>query len=498
MFKISFLLIIIFSFTTLLAKTELAPNASFHPPFIPYGALKRNVGCAAAGDCQFRVHFYPYCYGTNLRLARKPLRADSTVTAQLNISESSRSRGVSTYYITFPANLTYGSKTAVECPITHGSGSIRYITCTPPGKTVDSTYVIDDWLKTMSHPRAHYRYYKYFLTLLFARTSDPSLPPSQKEISCIYIPNANKTDLLETKVNCLFPNDFTDYTNQVTIQDASKNVISQADITFTAKKNYFMFQFNKGLPQIPIVDVKGGEIVKPTFIPDADLSFTQVGGSQAGYSEAGTNELQWVEEANYFDEGAGYKDLVLVYKFPGQNGFCGGFYSPLMVFFDGKYPTFSGGGNFPLYEGVPFIFWPKENEPGYFLVLKKDDKDISVTSRDQFFGDDKDYENGFIKLAEYDENGDRKIDEKDPVFNKLLLWNDKNANSHAEKNELFSLKQLKITSLSLEYDKSTPLSIEGRAYLRERAAVLYKDKKGKDKKAEIIDVWLAPYPLSPK
>ena len=70
----------------------------------------------------------------------------------------------------------------------------------------------------------------------------------------------------------------------------------------------------------------------------------------------------------------------------------------------------------------------------------------------QLFGNVDGYANGFEMLRVYDSNGDGVIDENDDIFDKLMLWMEKNENGICDAGETMTLREAGVKSISLGYE----------------------------------------------
>ena len=173
---------------------------------------------------------------------------------------------------------------------------------------------------------------------------------------------------------------------------------------------------------------------------------------------------------------------------PGQVGFCDGYYSPLMVFFDGKRPQFTAEVDFPL-SPMSKSYWPEKGSSGAFIAYDENN-DGKITTANELFGNSAGVNNGFEALRRFDSNSDGVIDEKDKEFKKLVLWADKNGDGVSTPNELKPLYK-KIKSISLKYDGSTTYAVGERAEARQMSTFKY-IHKGKTKDGVVVDYWFAP------
>jgi hypothetical protein len=77
--------------------------------------------------------------------------------------------------------------------------------------------------------------------------------------------------------------------------------------------------------------------------------------------------------------------------------------------------------------------------------------------------------NGFLALAEYDKimnggNNDGKINHNDLVFDRLKLWQDLNHDGISESCELFTLPQLGLRRIDLDYRQSVRVDAHGNQF----------------------------------
>jgi len=72
--------------------------------------------------------------------------------------------------------------------------------------------------------------------------------------------------------------------------------------------------------------------------------------------------------------------------------------------------------------------------------------------------------NGFVALAEFDDNHDGIIDERDAVWNRLLLWRDLNHDGISQPNELAPVVGSGLTAISLDYHYTGRRDVSGNTF----------------------------------
>lgn len=150
-------------------------------------------------------------------------------------------------------------------------------------------------------------------------------------------------------------------------------------------------------------------------------------------------------------------------------------------------------------DGNPIpIGWTDARYQNAFLALPGPDG--LVHNGKQLFGNftpqpDSPNPNGFLALAVYDQpdkggNGDGTIDGRDAIFSSLRLWIDKNHDGVCQPEELFTLPELGVYSLSLDYSLSHRQDEFGNIF-RYRAKVNARDHEDKSEAgAWAFDVFL--------
>ena len=182
-----------------------------------------------------------------------------------------------------------------------------------------------------------------------------------------------------------------------------------------------------------------------------------------------------------------FHTLNISAAFPGQVYFCGGFFSPLMLFFNDSRPHYTANVKFRMNSYSDRTYWPESNSEGYFLALDRNGDGI-INDISELFGSEDDSSNGFEVLKYFDSNNDGVIDEKDPIFKHLVLWHDSTGTGVTLKKDLKTLKEMGIIEIRLNYSTPYVRSEGQRAEERERAEFTFV-KSGKIQKGEVIDVW---------
>lgn len=128
-----------------------------------------------------------------------------------------------------------------------------------------------------------------------------------------------------------------------------------------------------------------------------------------------------------------------------------------------------------------------------FLALDRN-KNGRIDNGGELFGDQvilKDglkSASGFEALAELDENGDGMIDKNDPQYANLRVWIDVNRNGISETNELKTLDEIGVISISLDHTEISFVDEETGSRIAESSSVTI-NRNGIDTTTEISEFW---------
>lgn len=464
------------------AQFSVTPFGSSSPVPPPIGQ-NRKTNCGVGG-CALEINVKPYCYGTNLRAypGERQLNSSQDVTMYFSVMNPDDPSKKDDLEITFPAKMTYASAgVRIDCSFNADQNmsteGTKDMTCLVPWLGINVPYKLNSWLSS-KNPNGYNDFNRYAGSPLYAEKHGTD--DADQKITCLYKFTSNDKygQLTTGAVSCYFPSQMPDMTALVKVK---KNGVDIGVAEMEASTNNIKIKLAGDLNSVSSnVAVRHGKITV-TKPPRHATHYTQ-----------GGRELAAVRELESFDEASAYKSFTTQVKFPGSEGFCGGYYSPLMFFFDNQVPKFSGISLFPLYglKENTRVNWPEQNSPGYFLA-KLDKGETKITKHSQLFGQDDKYENGFLALKIYDKNNDGVIDSKDDVFASLQLWNDKNGDGSSDTSELHSLKSRGIASISLKYSTRNVTKFDDRARAREKSKFTYV-QNGKTKSGDVFDVWLAP------
>lgn len=138
--------------------------------------------------------------------------------------------------------------------------------------------------------------------------------------------------------------------------------------------------------------------------------------------------------------------------------------------------------------------WTEANSDDAWLVLDRND-DGSISDASELFGNatpqppppEGTLRNGFLALAQHDEQPNDTIDATDAIFSELRLWQDRDHDGKSQPLELHTLSELGVAGISLVYTDAREVDQYGNSF-RYKAAVY--GAPGSPVGMTAWDVWL--------
>jgi hypothetical protein len=144
------------------------------------------------------------------------------------------------------------------------------------------------------------------------------------------------------------------------------------------------------------------------------------------------------------------------------------------------------------------IGWTAAGADEAFLCLDRDG-DGTITNGAELFGNatplhtGQRASNGFVALAEFDDNHDGIIDNNDAVWDSLLLWTDRNHDGISQPSEIVKINSISVLAIAVNYHWSGRRDVSGNTF-RFESTVWISNGKGQATVQPVYDVFFVRAP----